>query len=348
MIKPSQHEVFKLIKRMLADFLQVKDSDIVGIPIQVPRDSSKPDLMLSSQDILFIIEYKDSGKAVAVENGIRQLSTFEFPEENHINLLVVPYMHEFGRDRCRQEGISWFDLSGNADITGSRIRILISGKRNKFQKPGRSAGVFARKSSRVARILLHYPEISVTQRELSRKTNLDEGYVSKIVHSLEENELVYRLNDGSVKVRDRKILLEAWREVYDFHKHTLIRGHIPARSGMSLVRAIGGQLEKQDIEYAATGLAGAWLYTKYADFRIGSLYLKNSLPHAILSDLNFTEGEQGENIWFVIPRDDWVLYQSKEVEGIFCSHPIQVFLDLKDHPERAEEAAEEMRSIIFP
>jgi len=347
MMIPSSHEAYELIKRMLADFLQVKDSDIVHEPIKVSKVSLEPDLILSLQDVVFIVEYKETGKAAAVENGIRQLKTFDFPEGNYVNLLVVPYMHKFGRDRCRREDISWFDLSGNADISGHGIRILITDKKNLFHKPGRSTGVFARKSSRVSRMLLYNPEASFTQRELSVKTNLDEGYISKIVHSLEEDELVYRLNDGSVKVRDKRLLLEAWWEVYDFHKHTIIMGHIPARSGLSLVRTVSEELSSHDIKYAATGLAGAWLYTKYADFRIGTIYLNESLPYDILSDLNFADEEQGENVWFVIPRDDWVFFQAQEINGIVCAHPIQVFLDLKDHPERAEEAADQLRSHIF-
>ena len=36
-------------------------------------------------------------------------------------------------------------------------------------------------------------------------------------------------------------------------------------------------------------------------------------------------------------------YGAEEKEGIRCVHPVQAYLDLKDQPERAEEAAERLR-----
>jgi len=268
-------------------------------------------------------------------------------EKMPVRLLVVPYMHERGRERCRQEGISWLDLSGNADITGPRIRISISGRPNIYRQPGRSSGVFARKSSRVSRVLLYHADSAFTQRELSKLTDLDEGYISKIVRSLESDELIDRLEDGSVKARDKSLLLDAWREAYDFHKQPLVRGHVPARSGLDLLSALSQKLSSDGIEYAASGLAGAWLYTQFADFRIATIYLQRPIPAAKLSNLGFREGEAGENIWIVIPKDEWVFYESREVDGIRSVHPVQVFLDLKGHPERAEEAAGELRGLIF-
>ena len=167
------------------------------------------------------------------------------------------------------------------------------------------------------------------------------------MRSLENDELINRLGDGSVTVRDKSLLLDAWREAYDFHKQSLIRGPIPARSGLDLVGVASRTLSSSGLEHAASGLAGAWLYTQFADFRIATIYLRRSVPVDVLSELNFREGESGENVWFVKPKDKWVLYESREIDGIPCAHPVQVFLDLKGHPERSEEAADELRSVIF-
>jgi len=347
---PTQGDALGKIRGMLAELLQVKSRDMQetnDLRAQDHLTGIRTDAVLLLGDVTFIVEYKDSGKAASVESGIQQLKHMNQHEKKVIRLLVVPYMHEFGRERCRHEGISWLDLSGNASISGPGIRISISGQPNAYRVPGRSPGVFARKSSRVSRVLLYHPESAFTQRELSRTTKLDEGYVSKIVRSLENDELVDRLEDGSLKARDKWLLLDAWREAYDFHKQILVRGHIPARSGFALLRAASQTLSSGGLEHAATGLAGAWLYTQFADFRIATIYLRKSLPDGLLSELNFREGESGENIWLVKPRDEWVFHESQELDGIPCAHPVQVFLDLKGHPERADEAADELRQMIF-
>src|SRR6185436_13055464 len=40
-----------------------------------------------------------------------------------VPVVVVPFMAEGGKRVCAQSGISWFDLSGNADITAPGLRI---------------------------------------------------------------------------------------------------------------------------------------------------------------------------------------------------------------------------------
>jgi hypothetical protein len=347
---PTQDDALKRTKRMLAEFLQVESRDIQekdDSQIQIQQSKFRPDMVLLFGDVVFIVEYKESGRAASVENGIQQLKRMSHQEKIPIRLLVVPYMHNLGRERSRQEGISWLDLSGNADISGPGIRISISGRPNIYRLPGRSSGVFARKSSRVSRVLLYHSKSAFTQRDIARMTDLDEGYVSKIVRSLENDELIDRLEDGSVMARDKFLLLDAWREAYDFHKQPLIRGHVPARSGLDLLRMASRMLSSSGFEHAASGLAGAWLYTQFADFRIVTIYLRRAVSTDVLSELNFREGELGENIWLVKPKDDWALYESREIDGVPCAHPVQVFLDLKGHPERSEEAADELRKVIF-
>ena len=67
----------------------------------------------------------------------------------------------------------------------------------------------------------------------------------------------------------------------------------------------------------------------------------------MLEALNFREDERGANIWLVLPNDEGVFYGSEVRDGIPCAHPVQVYLDLKDHPERASEAAAKLRQDYF-
>ena len=48
-----------------------------------------------------------------------------------------------------------------------------------------------------------------------------------------------------------------------------------------------------------------------------------------------------------MPKDEGVLYGSQEVSGLVTAHPVQVYLDLLGHPERAEEAAAHLREHLF-
>ena len=264
-----------------------------------------------------------------------------------IALLVVPFMGEAGSKQCRQVGLSWIDLSGNADIQAPGLRILVTGKPNRFKPRGRPANLFAPKSARIARWLLMNPGRQVSQQDLARQTGIDKGFASRIVARLEQDGLVARNEQGRIWVPDPDLLLDAWGESYDFEKHAILRGHVPARSGEELLRRLDFELGGLFIEHAATGLAAAWLMTRFAGFRIVTFYLRKTPSRALLADLSFREEDQGANTWLVVPKDEGVFQGAKQYDGILCVDPIQVYLDLKAHPERAREAAEHLRAELL-
>jgi hypothetical protein len=72
------------------------------------------------------------------------------------------------------------------------------------------------------------------------------------------------------------------------------------------------------------------------------------MPSAAAQEaIGFREESRGENVWLVVPNDAGVFHGSAEREGIACAHPVQVYLDLKNHPERSTEAAEELRKKLL-
>jgi hypothetical protein len=153
--------------------------------------------------------------------------------------------------------------------------------------------------------------------------------------------------EGTVHVADYSTLLDALREAYDFSKHHIVRGHVAARSSDEVLRRLAQSLHREKVEYAATGLAGAWLWSGFAGFRLVVLFV-SELPDAkACGQMGFHEMERGENVWLVQPNDAGVFDGSETREGISCAHPVQIYLDLKDHPERSTEAADELRKTLL-
>jgi hypothetical protein len=119
---------------------------------------------------------------------------------------------------------------------------------------------------------------------------------------------------------------------------------VVARSGDALLRFTGDILAEQGIEHAATGLAAAWALTRFAAFRITTVYVPADPSPVLLDRLGYREDERGANLWLVVPNDPGVFQGAIQKDGIRCAHPVQVYVDLKDHPERAPEAAERLRA----
>jgi hypothetical protein len=245
---------------------------------------------------------------------------------------------------CQRSGVSWLDLSGNAHIVASGFKIHVQGLPDRFKRAGRPPSLFTPRSSRIARVLLSDPKLRwLTQRELSKQAGLSEGSTSRIVHGLEKQSLVVRDPSGKVRPSDPNLLLDAWHEAYDFSRHHLIEGHVASRTSDDLIREAAETLKKRKVDYALTGLGAAWLLTHHAGFRLVTLYLRGVPKNDLLEALNFREESRGPNTWLVVPNDDAVFAGKAEIEGVSCASPLQVYLDLKAHPERAKEAAQELR-----
>ena len=298
--------------------------------------------MVSSGNHRFGMECKSSGSLSRIAMAVNNLSdAAKHSPEPVIPLLVVPYMGETARAYCEQRGVGWLDLCGNGMIVAPGLFYQAIGNPSRFAKPGRPESAFGPKGSRVARCLLTNPAAPVFQRALAHETGLNEGHLSRLVGKLVDLGLAHR-TDGGISVPDGDLLLDASRAEYRFNRHTIIRGDMAGGSGDTLARSLSQSLETLDVPYAATGLAAAWLWTKYAGFRLATVYLADFPTDGLKTALGFREEPRGANTWLVVPNDEGVFHGASEVEGIRCVHPVQVYLDLNGHPERAQAAADEL------
>jgi len=329
-------------------------TDLVGVELadlQVSPDASmRADLIVSVPSIgqAFVVEFRKTTSAASIAAAAKQVKEISLrTKRQSIPIVAVPFMGEVGKKACAEKGVGWFDLSGNARITAQGIRIVIEGKPNRFISAGRPPNLFAPKSSRIARWLLENPGDSFSQKELSLATGLDQGFVSRLITRLVSEEYITRTGNGAVRVKDFALLLDTWREGYRFSNHTLLKGYVAARSGDALLRFTADVLGEMNTDYAVTGLSAAWLLTRFASFRIATLYLRGSLTPELSERLRFRSDPRGANLWLAFPNDDGVFHGATRRDGINCVHPVQAYVDLKDHPERAEEASERLRTELL-
>src|SRR3990172_6473600 len=316
-------------------------------------DGSRADLVFQAPRVAFFVEWKAVGDAANVGSAVRQLKEFERGWRGMgrrsravVPIVAVPFMGETGRRLCAEANVSWVDLSGNAwiDAPGKQIRFL--GHRNRFTSGGRPADVFAPRSSRVIRALLMEPQRAFTQADLAAASGVDKGRVSRLVRRLEAMDLVVR--DGrSFRLKDPMLALDAWREAYDFEKHDVRRGHVAVRDPEELIDKIGRSAVSAGLSWALTGLAAAWQFTRFAMFRLVTVCVRERPSEDWLGQIGFREEPRGANLWVVRPVDDDVFDGASSVDGVPCVHPLQVYLDLKAHPERAAEAAAELRTRLL-
>ena len=324
-------------------------SGLLGLQAVAVEDSGAHadrglDMVLRAGSQRFLIDFKASADRAAVMNAAAQVREYARRQRGRwIGTVVVPFMGAAGAQACRDAGVSWFDLSGNADIRAPGLHVHVEGKPNRFLRRGRPGNALAPKGSRVARWLLIHPDRAFQQREISKGAGVDEGLTSRVVRWLQQRELVVKDERGAWRAKDPGALLDAWHEVYDFSRYRVIRGILGARSSDEVMQKLATELDRRHSGHAVTGLAGAWLLTQHATFRTVSILLREEPPASLLRDLGLLDESRGANVWLVVPNDDAVFLGFHVERGFSCAHPLQVYLDLKGHPERASEAAAEVR-----
>ncbi len=330
---------------ILANLLEIPESKVT---VRRPKGKNVPDFILKAPGYELLAEFKSTSARAPLLMARQKISEFKKALKKYaIPLIVVPYMGKSGIDFCRDHNLSWIDLSGNVYMKAPGLLLHVEGRPNRFKSAGRPANVFAPKSSRIVRQLLIEPGKRYSQRELSQITGLDEGQTSRIVRRLESQGLIERDDRGGLSPSAPDQFLDAWHEVYDFSRHQIIKGHIAARTGEELLKRVSKSLYEKNINYAATGLGGAWQYTHFAKFRLATFYLAEPPQKNLFDLLHFREDDSGANTWLVIPNDQGVFHGTSTKDNIICVHPVQIYLDLKGHPERAKEAAAMLRKDIL-
>jgi hypothetical protein len=329
----------ELLQQTVAAVARVFEVEAETMTMTQPRHVAV-DAVVTAAAHTFYVSCLDSS-AAHVAMHAEHVRRESLTHRGAVPLIVVPFMTDARRQACGD--VSWLDLSGNAHIVAPGLRIIVEGHPDRFRKVGRPADVFAPKSARVARFLLMHSRQFFRQRDIAAATDMTEGFVSRIVARLDADGYVVR--EGSrVSVHNAAVLLNAWHDVYDFSKHTIIRGHIAARTGEALTRLIGESLSDERLTHAATGLCAAWQITSFAAFRTATFFVAAPPSMQVTTRLGFRPDDAAANTWFVVPNDRHVFTDAQMQRGVLCVHPVQAYLDLKGHHERAREAAEHLRA----
>lgn len=308
-----------------------------------------PDLEILAGTTTFLIEYKARSNAETVGSALMQIQSWRRSDcaDQGVPLLVVPYMGRVGRRLCDGAGVNWMDLSGNASIRAPGINVNVSGRPNRHARQGRPRNVFAPKATRLARAFLMHPGRGWINQDLVAATRLSKGYVSKILSRLEKAGFIEERDGRSHWPRNPEAMLDAWRESYDFAAQRILKGHVADRTPEGVLRRLVDGLGGIAVSTAITGLAAAWYYTEHAAFRLCSLYVSPIPDLDQLARMGFRQVESGANTWLVQPADEGVFTGVVSGVGLPYVSPLQAYLDLKDHPERAEEASNVLRPTIL-
>jgi hypothetical protein len=336
-----EREAFLLLPEILTELFDRPDP-AAQQEVQPGDPDRRIDGTLEAYGRQWVFEVKSSSRPGIVAGAAQQLT--DAPQDG-FPVLVVPYMTKAGAEEAKRHGLNWIDLSGNADLReGDHLHISVRGNPNRYAQRGRPSSPFAPKSSRIARAMLIEPQRWWRQNVLAEATRLDDGHVSRIVRRLLDERLLEK-REAEVRPLNPWLLLDAWNDEYRFKRHDVVLGHVSG-TGIEVSRELHGRLREAETKHALTGLPAAWLYRSFARFRLNSLYVAGD-PRQAAARIGLRLEERGANVQLIGPDDEGVFEGSESRERLPCVHPVQVYLDLNHLPERAPEAAEDLRLSLF-
>lgn len=262
-----------------------------------------------------------------------------------IHIVFAPVISERVAELAIQHGISYLDGAGNCQIVddASQLAIFRKGFVNDSSPPKQKAvDLFAPKSSRILRAMLHEPTRGWQLAELATMPEVDVsvGLVHKVKQALvEERYAVVR--DRLLYLSQPVELLQAWAKNQPeqlLKRQFYVRGDLEKTEGM-----IANWCEKSNIQYALARFSAAWRYAPEVRYSVATVYLSTEAfgidrLASLEAKCGTKDVDSGANLVLFAPFDKSV-FAGRIATPEQTTSPLQTYLDLQTMAGRGVEAA---------
>lgn len=352
-LKELEHHAAKALKALLEQVPAINSTDV---EIEVQGIDWHADILArvnaGDRRHVLVCEVKASGQPRHVRMAVLQLRSYTAHYgADAIPIFIAPYLSPEAQALCREQGVGFLDLEGNARLVfdGVFIERIVAAKPPVERRELRS--IFKPKSAQVLRVLLRDPQRSWRVTDLAAAAGVSLGHISNVHLALLDREWAAIGPDG-LSLTEPNLLLDAWREAYEppvgkrLGFYTTLHGSAfedAARAALAAANKSGGAM-------FASFSAAHWL-APYA--RTGSqyFYADEAGADALRQALKLSPAAKGENV-IVTRLEDRGLFRDaiEPAPGIVCTSQVQTYLDLAAAGERGREAADHLRRerLIWP
>lgn len=302
----------------------------------------QPDLIVKAKTdrnvYTLVIEIKSSGEP----RNIAQVAGYINAMKNSISgypVLVVPFISMRGRKMCKDLGLGFVDLSGNAYLKFDSVLIELWGKESKSKETRLLKSLFTEKSTWVIRKMYSKRDHKWKIEELAREANVSLGQAYKVINKLEAEGFVDKKR-GAITLLKSKELLDDWVKVYKFEKQSATGYYCPDKEQEDIFKALRKLSSKQ---YALTLGVGASLVAPFVRSTDVYMYIRGKADE-LIKTLKLKPVEFGGNLYLILPSDEGVLYDTQRIKGLTLVSNLQLYLDLYNYPMRGREQAEHLRN----
>src|SRR5665213_2661932 len=187
--------------------------------------------------------------------------------------------------------------------------------------------------------------LTATRKLRCRSCAFESGGFAEPTRALTESASMRSAGQLAVSRTPCCSLLDGWAEQYQPAK-AIAFGLISSRSGEQTLHDVERKLAERNVKVTFTGLSAAAYYAHFGSFRRVRLYTSQTLDLAMRRVLNITEDSRGRNVAICLDNGQAHIGRTVGTDGIPYASPVLAYLDLRDEPERAAEAAEALRRVL--
>lgn len=256
-------------------------------------------------------------------------------------MIAAPYISQESSKICEDIGVGYVDLSGNCLLKYRSLYVRVEGNLNKYSERRRSKSLFERSSVRSSIILRHILQNPVKKwklQELADVSSSSIGQVSKVKNFLLEREFIISENNGFYVIKPKELIIE-WAKVYNLKPNTVYECYSTNKIPYIEEKIIDMKYKK-GIECVLTSFAGAVRYAPSVNYNKIHVYVPLQDFQEAITFLGCKKVTSGSNISIIVPYDQCVLLDARNIKGSLVASPVQVCLDLLGLKGRGEEAAE--------
>jgi hypothetical protein len=290
-------------------------------------------------------EVKSTGQPRHVRPALLQLRSYLAQHQQAATpVFMAPYLSPESQALCRDQNVGFLDLEGNARIVfdGIFIERQVDSKPVTERRELRS--MFKPKSAQVLRVMLRDPGRAWRVTELAQAAGVSLGHVSNVRSSLLDREWG-SVSGAGLYLSEPDELLDEWRDAYEPPAaerkgfYSTLHGGALEDAARQALRAEG----ETGLAMCASFSAAQWL-APYGRTGTQYYYADEQGLERLIPLLKLSPASKGENVVVNILKDRGLFIDAVEpAPGVFCTSPVQTYLDLSSAGERGRESADHLR-----
>lgn len=337
---PTEKAIITSLKRRIPNLLPA-----LAVDVERPPRGARWDAVLklraAGKTRRIVCEVKSVGEPRYLAQAITSLKHAVQKDPRAYPLVVAPYISPEGQRLCREAGIGFLDLTGNAFLSFDGILIDRSGSKPPPRAKARLRRLFAPRSSRIIRVLLEQPEGEWTMSRLAEEATVSLRTVHLVIHALEEKAFVVKRR-GAITLQKPGDLLDLWAQNYSVEQQRRQTFYSFVKSPAELAAKLSDHAVEHKEAIGLTLHSGAAFVAPFVRSPDVHAYFVGDRDR-LMKALDLRPVESGGTVHLLEPFDEGIFYRVQHIRGVRVVCNTQLYLDLVNYPARGREQAEVIR-----